>query len=308
MDAGFDVIVYGLVCLDTIWRTERLPPPGGYAAVLEERRTIGGEAANTAIALDRWGVRVALLGNALGDDEEGTMLRELFAREAPAIGLEFLATSSETRTPSFLLIATPDGHRTVFGRCLAPLQWPALDSEQARTARLFTMDPYAGEEGLRACDVAARAGLIIVASDCAGLPAVNTVATIVVTSSETVGPEKSGTELAAFAAGIRDQYGATTIVTWGEKGCLIAGKGGAAGVAPHLPAYVAPAVVDSTGAGDVFRAGLIYGQLQGWDLVRTARFASAAAALNCRAMGGWCGVRPVEEIEAFQCTAPTRDI
>jgi sugar/nucleoside kinase (ribokinase family) len=105
MGAGFDVIVYGLVCLDTIWRTERLPPPGGYAEVLEERRTIGGEAANTAIALDRWGVRVALLGNALGEDEEGSLIRELFAREAPAISLEFLATPSQTRTPSFLLIA-----------------------------------------------------------------------------------------------------------------------------------------------------------------------------------------------------------
>jgi sulfofructose kinase len=308
MDAGFDVIVYGLVCLDTIWRTERLPPSGGYAAVLEERRTIGGEAANTAIALDRWGVRVALLGNALGEDEEGSLIRELFAREAPAIRLEFLATSSEIRTPSFLLIATPDGHRTVFGRCFAPLRWPALDSEHARSARLFTMDPYAGEEGLRACDVAARAELTIIASDCAGLPAVTSVATLVVTSSETVGPEKSGTELAAFAAGIRDKYGATVIVTRGEHGCLIAEKEGTIGEARHLAAYVAPAVVDSTGAGDVFRAGLIYGQLQGWDLPKTARFASAAAALNCGAMGGWGGVRSVDEIEAFQRTAPARDV
>jgi sugar/nucleoside kinase (ribokinase family) len=305
MDVGYDVIVYGLVCLDTIWRVERLPPRGGYAPVLEERLTIGGEAANTAIALTHWGVRVALLGNALGEDREGSLLRELLARETPAVRPDFLATSPETRTPSFLLLATPDGHRTVFGRCFAPMQWPALDPELARSVRLFTMDPYAGEEGLRACAVAAREGLTIIASDCAGLPAVTEVASVAVTSSETVGPEKSAEELATFAAGVRDPCGPTTVVTCGENGCLIAEKGGAPGEAWHLPAYIAPEVVDSTGAGDVFRAGLVYGQLQGWDFLKTARFASAAAALNCGAMGGWCGVRSVDEIEAFQRTAPT---
>ena len=79
MPDRYDVIVYGLVCLDTIWRVERLPMPGGYAQVLAERRTIGGEAANTAIALARWGVRVALVGYALGEDEDGRLLRALFA-------------------------------------------------------------------------------------------------------------------------------------------------------------------------------------------------------------------------------------
>src|SRR2546421_5725929 len=122
MPDRYDVIVYGLVCLDTLWRVERLPKPGGYAQVMAERRTIGGEAANTAIALARWGVRVALVGYALGDDEEGRLLQELFAREAPQIDTRFLARVSDAQTPSFLCIATPDGHRTVFGRCFAPLQ------------------------------------------------------------------------------------------------------------------------------------------------------------------------------------------
>ena len=131
----YDVIVYGLVCLDTIWRVERLPMPGGYTQVLAERRTIGGEAANTAIALARWGARVALVGSALGEDEEGRLLRALFAREAPQIDPRFLATSPEAQTPCFLCIASADGHRTIFGRCFAPLQAPPLGPELARSAR-----------------------------------------------------------------------------------------------------------------------------------------------------------------------------
>src|SRR5436309_2652386 len=153
---------------------------------------------------------------------------------------------------------------------------------------------------MRACAVAAVARLTIIASDCAGLPAVNAVASTVITSVETIGPEKSSEELAVFAAALRDQYGPTTIVTRGEQGCVVAPAGGVPGAAIWHPAYAAPVVVDTTGSGDLFRAGLIYGQLQGWDLDESIRFAAAAAALNCGEMGGWCGVRSVDEIRAFQ--------
>jgi sugar/nucleoside kinase (ribokinase family) len=299
MAREYDVIVYGTVCLDAIWRVRDLPPLGGYMPIQEERTMVGGEAANTAIALARWGVRVALVGNALGDDADGRLLRELFAQQSPEIDTRFLATLPEARTPFCLCIATPDGHRTMFGRGFSEMQSPPLDPELARSARLFTLEPNAWNPGLRACSVAAQAGLSIVAMDYTRAPEVNRVSTIAVTSTDHIGPDKPLEALKAFAAGIRDDYGPTTIVTCGAKGCLVAAKGQTGEVVP-IPAYTLPEVIDTTGAGDIFRAGLIYGELQSWDLLRTVRFASAAAALNCGAMGGWGGVRSVEEIAAFQ--------
>lgn len=76
--------------------------------------------------------------------------------------------------------------------------------------------------------------------------------------------------------------------------------GGATGEAKSLPAYPPVEVIDTTGAGDVFQAGMIYGHLPGWDLIESARFASAAAALNCGALGGWAGVPSAKEIREFQ--------
>ena len=55
------------------------------------------------------------------------------------------------------------------------------------------------------------------------------------------------------------------------------------------PAFAVDAI-DTTGAGDVFRAGFIHGRLSGWPLERTLRFANAAAAVSCTRLGALAGV------------------
>jgi sulfofructose kinase len=60
--------------------------------------------------------------------------------------------------------------------------------------------------------------------------------------------------------------------------------------------------LDTTGAGDIFHAGFIYGLLQGWPLPRQLHFACAAAALNCTALGARGGIQPVEDIERLMAT------
>ena len=54
-------------------------------------------------------------------------------------------------------------------------------------------------------------------------------------------------------------------------------------------------VVDTTGAGDVFHAGFIYGLLQNWEVREILRFANAVAALKCRDLGGRRGIPTLEE-------------
>ncbi len=70
----------------------------------------------------------------------------------------------------------------------------------------------------------------------------------------------------------------------------------------YAPAYKVDAV-DTTGAGDIFHAGFIYGFLQGWPLQRQLEFACAAAALNCTAVGARGGIQPVQAIDAFMANA-----
>ena len=55
--------------------------------------------------------------------------------------------------------------------------------------------------------------------------------------------------------------------------------------------------VDTTGAGDVFHAGFIYGLLHNWELTEILRFANVCAALKCRDLGGRKGIPTLKEIE-----------
>jgi sugar/nucleoside kinase (ribokinase family) len=62
---------------------------------------------------------------------------------------------------------------------------------------------------------------------------------------------------------------------------------------------VSARVVDTTGAGDVYHAGYLFGLLEGWALPRRMAFASAAAALACTRLGARGHLPARAEVEAL---------
>lgn len=92
-----------------------------------------------------------------------------------------------------------------------------------------------------------------------------------------------------FALGVK-----VVCLTQGDKGGLIHDEGGIS----HFPAYkIKP--VDSTGAGDSFAGGFIYGFLNNWDNIESAKFASAVAAINTLSYGGHDGAPTLAETQEF---------
>jgi sulfofructose kinase len=66
----------------------------------------------------------------------------------------------------------------------------------------------------------------------------------------------------------------------------------------HVPGFKVN-VVDTTGAGDVFHGGFIYGLLQGWPLEEIIRFANAVAAMKCTQIGARRGIPTLAEVRRF---------
>ena len=88
-------------------------------------------------------------------------------------------------------------------------------------------------------------------------------------------------KLESVACRILDYGVKNVVIKMGEKGCYIQNAKGKI----MVPAIKADHVVDTTGAGDSFLAGLIAGTLEGMDLEQAATFANAAAAANVQGLG-----------------------
>lgn len=291
------------MCLDRIRQVKNLPPPGGYVEVLEEKWMPGGEGLNTAIALSTWDVRVALVPNALGEDDVAEHLLHSL-QDYPTLDLRFVRKRSDVQTPTCDVYITPDGHRTMFGMGFAHMSSESVPVEALEGVKALTADGNPGEASVRACEQARQAGVPVVAMDLHGFERACRVADILLTSYEWVGRDDSIGHLKRVASQYRGQYGCTVILTAGAKGSVLAESERQEVL--HIPAYRAPAVVDTTGAGDVFRAGLIFGRyVLDRELLWAIRFGSAAAALNAGAVGACAGVRPVSEVIQFMATQPT---
>jgi sugar/nucleoside kinase (ribokinase family) len=91
-----------------------------------------------------------------------------------------------------------------------------------------------------------------------------------------------------------DEGAEIAIVTLGERGAVACWDRGL----QRLPAYPVE-VVDTTGAGDAYHGAFMYALLQGWDVPRMAKFASAVGSLNCRAMGGRSALPTRAEVDRF---------
>ncbi|MDY5845051.1 MAG: carbohydrate kinase family protein [Bariatricus sp.] len=97
----------------------------------------------------------------------------------------------------------------------------------------------------------------------------------------------TGKESAELAANSLIEAGTgCVIIKCGSKGCYIRNRE----IAEYVPAVLVEKCVDTTGAGDSFAAGFIYGLSEGWELKKCARYANSCGAKAVQVMGAtnWC--------------------
>jgi len=287
-----EVFVYGEVGIDNIIRVPHLPTPELAAFPTSDTYHIGGAAANTAVMLAAWGVPVKLSGNAIGGDAHGQSLRHGMGAY-PALNLSHLETQPELFTPFCRILVLPDGERAilVFGYRQTPKT--PLTPAMLDGARFLALDLYGGPERAEAARVARAAGVTTVVGDVIWpdhpvLP----LADIATNSAAFIRQEFPGIDPAAHALELQRRSGGIVVTTDGPRPVHVMDRDGA-------QFWLQPPrteVVDATGAGDAFKAGLIYGLLQGWELLQAVRWAVAAGALKVRTLGASSHPPKAEEI------------
>jgi ribokinase len=288
-----EILLFGDINIDTVWPVSEFPTPGRDAYAKSVSVGIGGAVVNTAIVLDKLSQRTGLLA-CVGKDIWAEKAAETL--NATGINQAYLKVKPDCTTGLIFLIVTPDGERTMYSCRGANVQYEAVDvdEEALKNAGLLHISGYALVESpqkdavWRAVELAKKYNVPICLDTgldpaihnptdlCRLLPEL----TICITGPKETAelfnislPEEAAEHMLSLGVNL-------VAIKQGEKGSFVATQTGKF----HCPAFHVNAV-DTTGAGDSFTAGLIYGWSKGMSLPATAVMGSALGALAASVYG-----------------------
>ena len=283
-----DVFGLGQCCLDYVACVQSYPQPDAKCEFSQMAIQGGGPVATALVALSRWGVSCAFAGVA-GDDLFGVMIKTSLDEEG--VNTQGLLVRVGRGSQFAFIVAEPGvGRRTVFWRRptgSAP-QPEEIDFAVLREAKVFHTDGLFIDASLAAAREARRAGVAVVV-DAGSLR--QGMLDLAGESDYFIASEKFAREL----VGEDDPSGACRrMMELGPRvaGVTLGGRGYVAsfgGTVIERPAYEVD-VVDTTGCGDVFHAGVTYGVVQEWAVEKSLDFAAWAAARVSTRLGGREGI------------------
>jgi sugar/nucleoside kinase (ribokinase family) len=322
--AKYDVLAIGNAIFDVLVQTDEsfLAQHGmakGGMALIDEARALaiyramgpavemsGGSAANTSVGIANFGARAAYVGK-VRDDQIG----HLYSHDIRAAGVAFEtrpAVDGPATGCSYILV-TPDGERTMntYLGAAQNLMPDDIDPAQIAAATMVYLEGYlwdpqnAKEAFLKASTIAHGAGrqvaLTLSDSFCVdryrgeflGLMRSGTVDVIFANEAELHSLYQTAdfdTALKRLASDVK-----LGVVTRSEKGCIVAAKD----TMTPVPAFPIDKMVDTTGAGDLFAAGFLFGLTRGTGYADAGRLGALAAAEVIQHVGA----RPQTSLKAL---------
>jgi sugar/nucleoside kinase (ribokinase family) len=292
----FDVLGFGEHSIDEIYRLPTLPRDGASTKIpiITHARRPGGQVATTLSACAALGLRAAYAG-AFGDDENSRVIRDALA--GAGVDVASCIVRRGKGRYAVILVEERTGERVVLWHKdpAVALRPEDITPAMVSAARLVHVDAVDIDASLHAARLAREAGVPVTSDidavadgtwdllDAVSVPIL----------AERAAQQLTGeADLERALRRIRQRQAGLLCATCGERGSVLL-----AGDRFHQqPAFSVPAV-DTTGAGDVFRAGFIYALLRGDPPDAMLRFANAAAALSCTREGALGSVPTLEEVE-----------
>jgi len=293
----FDAVGLGQCSLDHICCVSRYPDADVKCEVPEFSVLGGGPVATALVALQRLGLKTSFLGK-IGTDTAGAAIAEGLEEEGVDIS-SLVRAQGRTSQTAFIVVEERKATRTIFwtSGTAFPISPGEVDLSVIGNARFLHLDALNIEVSLKAAEYAGKLSIPTMVDT--GTFRKETTPLLPLLDYVVVGQGFArgfaGTDDIEQSLRAMALHGARMVcITLGERGsaALVNGR------VYHQKAFPVN-VVDTTGCGDAFHGGLIYGILQEWPAERQLEFASVVAALKCRAMGGRAGLPTVPEVEEF---------
>lgn len=295
----FDVIGFGLNAVDHLVTIPRFPAFNTKTRLTAHEQMAGGQVSSAMVGVRRLGLRASYIGK-VGDDYEGKLLVESLAAEGVDCGSVIVAPGARTQS-GVIIIEHFSGERTILWHHddrtrIAPEE---IRREMIDRGRVLHIDGFDTQAAIAAAGWAHEAGMVVTIDLDTAYRGIDDLLPQVdfLIMSQGLANELAGMmdEREALRK-LHERYGCYLVaMTQGARGSLAYVEGEFIA----SPAFRPPVCRDTTGAGDAFRAGFIYGLVKGLSIEETLRAANAVAALQCRELGARAGLPTEEELIAF---------
>jgi ribokinase len=284
------ITVVGSFAVGMTLRTERMPIFGETLLGSDFDMGPGGKGSNQAVGVARLGAQATFAG-IVGQDKLAEIALDLHKREG--IDTRYLHQSSQLPTGVGFIILNQAGQNGIIldmgaNKLMDAAFVDRLEEQIARSAVVLSVLEIPVAAAARAMQLGRKQGVCTILNPAPATRLDDAVFQHIdyLTPNETelrilLGlPPDDETPTITLAHELRGRGVRTLIVTRGERGALIVGDEGLV----EVPG-VTVNVVDTTGAGDAFNAGLAVALAEGKSLVEAVRFANCAGALACTQLG-----------------------
>ena len=250
--------------------------PDEYSEISEKYFLPGGETGTAATVLDSLGVSVRMDGTWIGT-EVAPMLKEFYREKEVDLSPVYF-DPEDPGVMDYVVIAglvrSPMGRfQTLFSS--GKKWWNTPKEEDIEGCRVAAIDPFFGEDTLRAMELCLKHKIPYVTIDTPYHSELHKYAAINVVSQECISQRYSEMPLEEVMANMQEAAEGLTIITQGGGEMLYARRGEEIHRMNPIPVEVR----STLGAGDTYKAGCVYGLLQGMSDKELVRFASACSGI-----------------------------
>jgi len=297
----FDAVGFGLNAVDHLILMPEYPAFDTKTRLLEHVQSAGGQTASAMVGLQRLGLKTAYAGR-FGSDAEGFFGLATLRDEGVDVSRAEVIEGARNQI-AFIIIDARTGERTILWDRDERLAYKAEEAPTgfAARGRVLHLDAHDPLACARVAREARAAGTIVTAdidNIYEGLPELLPLVDLLISSKEFPHRLTGITDERAALAEVKARMGTNALVgmTRGERGALIFHEGKLI----ETPAFPVPGGCrDTTGAGDAFHAGFLYGMLQGEEIETCLTLGCAVAALKCRRLGARAGLPTPAELTAL---------
>ncbi len=296
----FHVVCFGALNVDKLYRVNRIAARDEESFIIDFKEAPGGSAANTAVGLARLGLKTGFIGKA-SDNREGKLLLNDFKRQNVDVGGVII--SREGRSGVAMGYVDTKGDRALY---VDPgvndsLEFKEIDLKYAGNTEFLHLTSFIGEKPFKAQkELVKSLHDVRISFDPGELYARKglTVLKLMIERSFVTFPSENELKLLTGkkydeGSKILIEKGVNVVaVKLGERGCYVTD-----GKESYSVRSYEVKVVDTTGAGDAFCAGFLYGLIRNKDLYECGRLGNFVASCCIKKAGAREGLPRLSTLE-----------